>query len=149
MMLSWYVCMFYVMYDLQERNIAIWDVRCFFRSQCSDGESSVWIMTPWAECLFTVPQKNTNLKKAKWRTACFSPRVFEGWQSVTIHTCWEWRTDQGSNMCCGWKIYLEGACVLNWIRKLRERKHKQTGIYISLKLRTGIHNVAPCRDLLF
>lgn len=34
-------------------------------------ESSVWIMTPWAECLFTVPQKNANLKKAKWRTARF------------------------------------------------------------------------------
>ncbi len=112
-------------------------------------ESSAWIMTPWAECLFSVPQQNANLKKAKWGTACFSPRVFEGWQAATIHTCWEWRTDQESNMCCGWKIYLEGACVLNWIRKLRERKHKQTGIYISLKLWTGMHSAAPCRDLLF
>lgn len=112
-------------------------------------ETSAWIMTPWAECLFTVPQKNANLKKAKWRTTCFSPWVFEGWQAATMHTCWEWRTDQESNMCCGWKIYLEGASVLNWIRKLRERKHRQTGIDITVVLWTGLLNAASCRHSLF
>lgn len=109
-------------------------------------EPSVWIMTPCAECLFTVPPKECQFKEGRMKDGLLLAlsSLFEGWQAATIHTCWEWRTDQESNMCCGWKIYLEGVCVLNWIRKLRERNHKQTGIHISLKLRTGMHNAAPC-----
>lgn len=157
--ISWHASLFmyvyFMLHMIYHRDILPYGMSIAFPTVVQMGkhllvcESSVWIMTPWAECLFAVPQKNANLKKAKWRTACFSPRVFEGWRAATIHTCWEWRTDQESNMCCGWKIYLEGACVLNRIRKLRERKQKQTGIYISLKLWTGMHNTAPCRTCYF
>lgn len=56
---------------------------------------------------------------------------------TTMHTCWEHRSDQESNVCCGWKIDLEGACMLVG---LRERKQKQIGVYTRLKLGTWMHN---------
>lgn len=45
-----------------------------------------------------------------------------------------------SNICAvGGNILLEGACVLNRIRKLKERKHKQADVRPKLE---------RCRDLL-
>ncbi len=92
-------------------------------------------MTPWAECLFTVPPKNANLKKrqSEGRPASCLECLKGGRQQQYTHA------ESGGLIrkvifAVGGKIYLEDACVLNWIRKLRERKHKQKGINISLEL---------------
>lgn len=90
-------------------------------------ESSAWLMTLQAKCLFTDHHMTGSWKKEKWRTACFSPWLFVGRQGTIIHTC-RWSL----SLCCGWKIYLDNALVLNKIRKLRDRGKKQEFISVSV-----------------
>lgn len=40
--------------------------------------------------------------------------------------------------------YTQSGCMLDWIRRLRERQHKQTAI-----CKTGMQNTASCYDLAF
>lgn len=94
--------------------------------------------TSLASCLFTAVQKHASVTKAEQRTAPVSPpRTLEGGggRQQQTHAERERRADQESNMCCEWggKYTLGGG----------ERKHKQTGIDISLELRTGRHDASP------
>lgn len=115
-MVSFTVYVWFMFAMIYHTDILLWDVDCFLLSQWSYRKTSpcLWVISMnndtsgWMfvhsspkECQFKEGKVKDGLLLASsvWRVAGSDTRA-----------CWEWKTDQESNVCCGWKIYRVPVC---------------------------------------